>query len=177
MSAVYTVYRIEPISTETDCRPYIGVTCNFKRRIYRHREDYRHFPNRPVYEAIRSNGGFENYCFKIIQEFNEYDYEDGVAMRLSADLEATLIRQHVPLKGCINREIPGRSKCEYTRAWRANKRATDPDGYRTAHRCAVAAYRAKKMSADPDGYRAARRCALAAWRAKNKAAKLAAASD
>jgi hypothetical protein len=173
MSAVFTVYKLQPISDEMDSRPYIGVTGNYRMRIHFHRYDYKRFPNRPVYASMRANGGFENYHSLIVQQFLESEYEEGVAMRLAGDLEAKLVRQLIPLKGCLNTEIPGRS----ARDWRAEKKAADPVGFSAAHRCAVAAWRAKKMSADPDGYRDARRCALAAWRAKNKAAKLAAASD
>jgi hypothetical protein len=118
MSTVYTVYRIEPLSGAIDTRPYIGVTGDYRMRIHKHRHDYKRFPNPPVYASMRANKGFENYRPLIVQQFSESDYEEGVAMRLAADLEARLVRELIPLKGCLNTEIPGRTASD----WRAEKR-------------------------------------------------------
>jgi hypothetical protein len=117
MSTVYTVYKLESLSESGDTRPYVGVTGNYRMRIHLHRHDYKRFPNRPVYAAMRANGGFENYRPLIVQQFSESDYEEGVAMRLAADLEARLVRELIPLKGCLNTEIPGRTASD----WRAEK--------------------------------------------------------
>jgi hypothetical protein len=93
-------------------------------------------------------------------------------MRLAADLEATLVRDLIPLKGCLNTEMPGRS----SRDWKAQKRAIDPD-YKAAERVYALNWRASKLASDPEGFRAANRIYHAAWRAKRQATKLAASSS
>jgi hypothetical protein len=175
MSTIYTVYKLEPISNEIDSRPYIGVTGNYKMRIQWHRRDYKKLPNRPVYSAMRANGGFENYRPMIVEQFSESENEEGVAMRLAGNLEARLIRELIPLKGCLNSEIPGRSQREIFKAWRAAKIATDPD-FRASESRRISAWRAAKIATDHD-FRAAEKAYKAAWRAKRKAAKLAASSS
>jgi hypothetical protein len=162
MSTAYTVYKLEPISGAIDTRPYIGVTGDYRMRIHNHRHDYKRFPNRPVYAAMRANGGFEGYRHVIVQQFLESDYEEGVAMRLAADLEAKLVRELIPLKGCLNTEMPGRS----SRDWKAQKRATDPD-FKAAEKVYISNWRAQKRATDPD-FKAAERSRLAAWRAKKR---------
>jgi hypothetical protein len=170
MSTIFTVYKLQPISDEMDSRPYIGATGNYRMRIHFHRSDYKRYPNRPVYSAMRANGGFENYRPVIVEQFLESDYEEGVAMRLASNREAKLVGELIPLKGCLNRELPGRSGRDSFKAWRAAKIAADPDGFRDAVRSRNAAWRAKKMSADPDGFRASASMYNAAWRAKKMSA-------
>jgi hypothetical protein len=131
MSTIFTVYKLQPISDEMDSRPYIGATGNYRMRIHFHRSDYKRYPNRPVYSAMRANGGFENYRPVIVEQFLESDYEEGVAMRLASNLEAKLVSELIPLKGCLNRELPGRSGRDSVKAWRAAKIAADPDGFVT----------------------------------------------
>ena len=66
----YIFYSIKSI--DNDEIVYVGSTVNYKKRMSRHKSDYKSENSKnygkPLYIYIRDNGGFNNYEFEIIDE-------------------------------------------------------------------------------------------------------------
>lgn len=54
---------------------YIGSTRNLKNRMYQHKQKSKNFPNRKIYKFINSNGGWNNWEYKICKVLKKT--EDG----------------------------------------------------------------------------------------------------
>ena len=69
------IYALSCIDCPDDI--YIGSTKNIKKRMGQHKHSCNNIGNtkynRKVYKFIRENGGFENWKYHIIEEFNVYD--------------------------------------------------------------------------------------------------------
>jgi hypothetical protein len=141
---IYTVYRAVPIADGGDRRPYIGFTSNLKERIRVHRRDYKKHPDLLVYSTMRANQGFDNYRFEIIAQFDSESYPpEGGAARLAGEMEGALVRELIPVVGCLNIRIPGRSNNEghRDRYWKNLEKS------RAVNRAKNAAFRARKKAA------------------------------
>ena len=70
IKCIYSIHCNDPNITEF----YIGSSLSFKRRILQHKNNSTNLNSSeyciPLYMFINVNGGFENWDFKIIKEYN-----------------------------------------------------------------------------------------------------------
>jgi hypothetical protein len=112
---VFTVYKIVPIAEGGDRRPYFGSTSNFKNRVGVHRRHFITNQKLLVYSTMHANGGFDNYRYEIVAEFDSVSYPEGIAARLAGKMEGALVREFGAVSGCLNLRVPGRSLKEFIR--------------------------------------------------------------
>ena len=71
---VYYFYKICSLDNEFI---YIGSTANFNKRVLEHKSNCYNEKskkyNYKLYSTIRSNGGFDNFCFNIIKSIETDD--------------------------------------------------------------------------------------------------------
>ncbi len=69
-SIIYQITCNDPLITET----YVGSTTNLTNRINQHKfscnTEYNEKYNFKIYKFMRENGGFDNYTFNILEEYN-----------------------------------------------------------------------------------------------------------
>jgi len=102
------IYKIKHNEDYNDENIYIGSTCNLIRRRCQHKdccnkENNKEY-NKPLYQYIRENGGWDNYIMIKI-----HDYKCNSKSELKIE-ERKMIDM---LKPKLNKNIPTRSKKEY----------------------------------------------------------------
>jgi len=91
---------------------YIGSTTNFQNRKQQHKQ-FCNTLNFPVYQFIRDNGGWSNWNMLVIEEY-PCDNRKELLKRERYWIEY--------LNASLNRELPGRSKAEWSKKNYENNR-------------------------------------------------------
>jgi hypothetical protein len=86
-----------------DC--YVGHTTNLSKRKTQHKIDYKHKPNRYVYEFIRNNGGFDNWSVIEIEKYPCNSFNEALTR------ERYWIEYY---KSSLNKVIPTRIPIEFS---------------------------------------------------------------
>jgi hypothetical protein len=60
------IYKIQ--HNDDDSLLYVGHTCNFTKRKYKHKSDCK-LSQKPLYNMVRDNGGWECFTMIVIQEY------------------------------------------------------------------------------------------------------------
>ena len=101
------IYEIKSKNPDVKCS-YIGSTTNYKKRIINHKSDCNNKNseayNRFLYQFIRSNGGWENFDFNILET-------------ICCDNKLELLkkeRYYIELnENSLNKDIPSRTRKEH----------------------------------------------------------------
>ena len=116
----YVFYKI----CSDDCdETYVGSTCNFKSRKMQHKSRcYDEKYNYKIYQAIRANGGWDN--FKMIQigtrdNITKREAEQ-VEEEYRLDLKATMNTQRAYRSPEVNKEHRKKYQVEYDKNYRQN---------------------------------------------------------
>jgi len=84
------LYKIKCLTTDDF---YIGSTCNFKKRTYKHKSELNvRKRNNKLYDFMRINGGLDNFKFEILFTFNNITRKELLIKEneLITDLKPTL---------------------------------------------------------------------------------------
>lgn len=127
ISCVYKLTCISPSVNDI----YIGSTFDFGRRMSQHKyhtntkssEKY----DKPLYQKIRCNGGWNNWKKEILHEVNTYDK---VYLK-------TIERQFIEMnnENCINKNIPNRTQNEFNKYYYENHKKYFKDYYNRHVEC------------------------------------------
>jgi len=144
-----TIYKISCLNTAKSHIFYIGGTTNLNNRktghFYSCRDKRR--KNRSLYKFINENGGFNNFCFTILGEYNLKNKSELIAK------EEEYIRKFNP---SLNMNHANRNRQEYRNDNRERVRYINGKCYRK--------YRDKNRQKRRDDYRKNKKLALATAR-------------
>lgn len=74
---------------------YIGTTKNMIKRLKKHKEAYKHYPNRKLYKFILENGGWENWKMELIRTLND-DEDRFIEERICIDANEKNLNMQKP---------------------------------------------------------------------------------
>lgn len=98
-----TVIYVIQCKEESKTEIYVGSTCDFKQRIRQHKQQSK-FDRFKLYDYIHDNGGWDNFDFKI---YEEYPCENVKQCRMKER------EVYEKLKATLNSRFPQRTQKEY----------------------------------------------------------------
>ena len=113
------IYKIVPLNIEDECDVYIGSTtkATLAQRMSQHRSNYNQWLKNEKVNRIRSIDLFEKYG---VENCRIYLIEK-VSCKSKDELRS-IEGRHVLNNKCVNKNIPGRTKQEYTKQFYENNK-------------------------------------------------------